>query len=99
MYLGVKDARQRLAVSPNPLQHHPALKLQDGRQEDIIVGVRQRTVISRQHHPVLSYKKRDKRRVPWETRTGDKLQEGQHHPSLKLQEGRQKDSAMADKDW
>ena len=57
------DGRQDLAISQDPRHHHPAPKLQEGRQEQIVTG--QDPAISldpRHHHPAPKLHKLQKGR-------------------------------------
>ena len=84
---------EELASFRDPRHHQPAPKLQEGRQEEIMTGGQNLRVFGTPGTTIRfpKYKKGDKRR--WETRTYEFL----GPPAPKLQEGRQEEIMMGDK--
>ena len=93
MTRGDDDGRQNLAISRDPWHHHPALKLQEGKQEQIIMGDKTWPFPGPSAPPSGSQAATRETR-----RDNDGKQEltssrepRHHHPVPKLQEERQKE--------
>ena len=98
---GDSDGRQGLAIPQDPRQHHPAHKLQDRGEQEIMIGdVERRTGdLSGNPAPSGSPATRRETRRDYDGRQGLPMEPGPAPSASPATKRRQEEIMMGDKDW